>query len=196
VRLDYSGHGQSAGRFEDGRLGAWIEEARAVLATALPANAAVIVIGSSMGAHVALKLALEPSAARLAIQKLVLIAPAWDAPKALMWDRFTPEIRKTIEQTGVYMRPSRYGDGPYAITRGFIDDGLRHLLPDGPLALPCPVHILHGAEDPDVPLVHGQLLASRLAPSGVTLEVIPDGDHRLSRPQDLVRLLAAIDPVA
>jgi pimeloyl-ACP methyl ester carboxylesterase len=191
LRLDYSGHGQSAGRFEDGRVGAWAEEARVVLAHVLPPDVPRIVIGSSMGAQVALLLAQGGHAGALA--GVVLIAPAWDATERLMWERFSPAIRQQILETGVYNRPSAYGDGDYALTRGLIEDGRRHLVGSQPFQLACPVHILHGAEDPDVPLAHGQALAGLMAHGDVTLEVIADGDHRLSRPQDIQRLLRAIE---
>jgi pimeloyl-ACP methyl ester carboxylesterase len=195
LRFDYSGHGQSSGRFEDGRIGAWIDEARAVIDHAVPADQRRVIIASSMGAHLALRMMLETSLPwRAQVVVLILIAPAWNATQALMWDRFTPDIRATIAQSGVYLRPSRYGDGPYAITRGLLDDGRRFLLPDGPLRLPCPVHILHGAEDPDVPLAHGIALRERMV-SPVEFDIISDGDHRLSRPEDLDRLLQVIEQV-
>lgn len=193
VRLDYSGHGQSSGRFEDGRVGAWREEAQTVMAKTIPTAAPRILIGSSMGAHIALLALQDAMAAQsTAIKGLILIAPAWDATQRLMWDRFSPEIRAQIAQTGVYFRPSSYGDGPYALTLGLIREGARHLIGDTPFTSPCPVHILHGAQDLDVPLAHGQALKAHLTSSQVTLEIIPDGDHRLSRPQDIARLIAVL----
>lgn len=197
LRLDYSGHGQSSGRFEDGRVGAWIEEARAVIDACLLNPQRRVIVASSMGAHVGLKLLLDRTLTwRDAVAKLVVIAPAWNATERLMWDRFSPDMRERVLRDGVYYRPSRYGDGAYPLTRGLIEDGRRHLISAGPLSLPCPLHILHGAADPDVPLAHGHELAQRFAPAAVRFEIVPDGDHRLSRPEDIARLLAALDQVA
>jgi pimeloyl-ACP methyl ester carboxylesterase len=124
---------------------------------------------------------------------MVLIAPAPDFTEKLMWNGFSPEIRNEIETEGVWLRPSPYGDGsPYPITRALIEDGRHHLLLGGSIDVGCPVRILQGAQDPDVPWRHAFELVHRLPADDVVLTMIQDGDHRLSRPQDIARLIAAV----
>ena len=122
---------------------------------------------------------------------LVLIAPAPDFTEELMWKGFAPEIRREIENKGVWLRPSEYGE-PYPITRALIEEGRNHLLLGRAIEIGCPVHILQGAQDPDVPWQHALTLAHRLPAEDVVLTMIQDGDHRLSRPQDIARILAAV----
>jgi pimeloyl-ACP methyl ester carboxylesterase len=194
VRFDYSGHGESGGRFEEGTISRWLEEARAVFEAF--ARGPQVVIGSSMGGWIALLLARElarTAAAGASIAGLVLIAPAPDFTEALMWPALAPEARREIEEKGVWMRPSAYGDGPYAITRALIEDGRRHLLLNGPIMVGCPVHILQGALDPEVPWQHAMKLVSCLPQDDVTFTLVKDGDHRLSRPEDIERLIRAVD---
>jgi len=123
---------------------------------------------------------------------MVLIAPAVDFTEALMWKRFPAEVRREIETAGVWKRPSQYSDQPYLITRGLIEDGRRHLMLGGLIETGCPVRILQGVRDPDVPWDHAVELVSRLAQDDVVLTLVKDGDHRLSRPEDIERLLAAV----
>jgi pimeloyl-ACP methyl ester carboxylesterase len=193
VRFDYSGHGESGGKFIDGTIGRWLEESLAVFEQFC--RGPQVVIGSSMGGWMALLLARElakrSNGASLA--GLVLIAPAPDFTEELMWKGFSPAIRQEIESKGVWMRPSEYGDGsPYPITRALIEEGRYHLLLDGSIEVGCPVRILQGAKDPDVPWQHAFRLAHRLPADDVVLTVIQDGDHRLSRPQDIARIIAAV----
>jgi len=129
----------------------------------------------------------DPSVARL-----VLIAPAVDFTEELMWKRFPPEVKREIEQTGVWARPSQYSEQPYPITRGLIEEGRRHLLLDGLIETGCPVRILQGVQDPDVPWQHTVELTARFARDDVVLTLVKDGDHRLSRPEDIERLIAAV----
>ncbi|HEY8334815.1 MAG TPA: alpha/beta hydrolase, partial [Tardiphaga sp.] len=126
------------------------------------------------------------------LKGLVLIAPAPDFTEELMWKGFSPEIRQQIETTGVWMRPSEYGE-PYPITKRLIEEGRDHLLLGGTIEVGCPVRILQGRQDPDVPWQHAFALAHRLPGEDVVLTMIPDGDHRLSRPQDLARIIAAVE---
>jgi pimeloyl-ACP methyl ester carboxylesterase len=124
---------------------------------------------------------------------LVLIAPAPDFTEELMWKGFSPAIRQELESNGVWMRPSEYGDGsPYPITRALIEEGRNHLLLGGSIEVGCPVRILQGAKDPDVPWQHAFRLVHRLPADDVVLTMIQDGDHRLSRPQDIARIIAAV----
>jgi pimeloyl-ACP methyl ester carboxylesterase len=194
TRLDYSGHGRSPGRLEDGTIGRWLEEVRRVFVTAT--HGPQVVVGSSMGGYLALLLLRElmasapGEAARL--KGLVLIAPAWDMTERLMWPRFSDAARRDILEKGVYLRPSRYGDGPYPITRGLIEEGRRHLIGAAPFDPGRPVHILHGLQDPDVPWEHTLDLEAHLDGGHVRVTAVPDGDHRLSRPEDIALLLEAV----
>jgi pimeloyl-ACP methyl ester carboxylesterase len=194
VRFDYSGHGESGGAFIDGTIGRWLEEGLAVFEQFC--RGPQVVIGSSMGGWMALLLA-RALAARDAKQTtlagLVLIAPAPDFTEQLMWNAFSDEVREEIRTKGVWMRPSEYGDGaPYPITRALIEEGRNHLLLGSAIEVGCPVRILQGAQDPDVPWQHAFALAHRLPAEDVVLTMIQDGDHRLSRPQDIARIMAAV----
>ena len=192
VRFDYSGHGESGGAFADGTIGRWLEENVAVFETFCAGPQ--VVIGSSMGGWMALLLARElarRASNRASLAGLVLIAPAPDFTEELMWKGFSPEVRHEIETRGVWLRPSEYG-GPYPITRALIEEGRNHLLLGGSIDVGCPVRILQGAQDPDVPWKHAFALAHRLPVDDVVLTVIQDGDHRLSRPQDIARMIAAV----
>jgi pimeloyl-ACP methyl ester carboxylesterase len=194
TRFDYSGHGQSGGSFADGTIGCWLAESLAVFETCC--TGPHVVIGSSMGGWMALllvrELARRAAPAGASIAALVLIAPAVDFTEALMWRRFSPEIKRQIETKGSWERPSAYGEEPYPITRGLIEEGRHHLLLGGMIETGCPVRILQGVQDPDVPWQHAVDLTARLAQDDVVLTLVKDGDHRLSRPEDIERLLAAV----
>jgi pimeloyl-ACP methyl ester carboxylesterase len=193
TRFDYSGHGESGGDFTDGSIGRWLEESLAVFETFC--RGPQVVIGSSMGGWLALLLIRELARRRQtdrSVARLVLIAPAVDFTEELMWKRFPPEVKLEIEQTGVWARPSQYSEEPYPITRGLIEEGRKHLLLDGMIETGCPVRILQGVQDPDVPWQHTVELTSRFARDDVVLTLIKDGDHRLSRPDDIERLIAAV----
>ena len=192
VRFDYSGHGESEGDFVHGTIGHWLEESVAVFEQFCAGPQ--VVIGSSMGGWMALLLARELArrgTSRASLAGFVLIAPAPDFTEELMWKGFSPEIRHQIATTGVWLRPSEYGD-PHPITRNLIEEGRKHLLLGRAIEVGCPVHILQGARDPDVPWKHAFALAHRLPADDVVLTMIQDGDHRLSRPQDIARILAAV----
>jgi pimeloyl-ACP methyl ester carboxylesterase len=192
VRFDYSGHGESGGAFIDGTIGRWLEESVAVFERFC--RGTQVVIGSSMGGWMALLLAREIARRQLSLASLaglVLIAPAPDFTEQLMWNGFPPEVREEIRTRGVWMRPSQYGD-PYPITRALIEEGRNHLLLGSAIDVGCPVRILQGAQDPDVPWQHAFALAHRLPSEDVVLTMIQDGDHRLSRPQDIARIIAAV----
>lgn len=192
LRFDYSGHGESEGGFEDGTIGKWLEESLAVVRTVT--SGPLILVGSSMGGWIALlvarALAQGGEAARLA--GMVLIAPAVDFTERLMWANFSADIRREIAENGFWLRPSDYSPDPYPITRALIEDGRNHLLFDAPLRSHCPVHILQGMQDPDVPWKHALTLVEHLAEDSVVLTLIKNGDHRLSGEADLARLVGAV----
>ncbi|MDA9409042.1 MULTISPECIES: alpha/beta hydrolase [unclassified Bradyrhizobium] len=197
VRFDYSGHGESSGAFADGTIGSWLEDSIAVFERFC--TGPQILIGSSMGGWMALLLAREikrrqeTQQAKASLAGLVLIAPAPDFTEELMWKNFSPGVKQEIETKGFWLRPSEYGDGtPYPITRKLIEEGRNHLVLGGAIDLGCPVRILQGAQDPDVPWQHAFALTHRLPADDVVLTLIQDGDHRLSRPQDIARILAAV----
>ena len=192
VRFDYSGHGESGGEFVDGTIGRWLEEAIAVFEHFC--DGPQVVIGSSMGGWMALLLAREVKRRQLAkasLAGLVLIAPAPDFTEELMWNGFSREAKREIEDKGVWHRPSEYGD-PYPITKNLIQEGRNHLILGAAIDVGCPVRILQGAQDPDVPWQHAMRLTHRLPAEDVVLTMIQDGDHRLSRPQDIARIIAAV----
>lgn len=196
LRFDYSGHGASGGNFEQSSISRWLEDALSVMERFLTGRP--ILVGSSMGGWISLLAArhlLEKRPA-LAPVGIVLIAPAVDMTERLMWDRFPEDIRRTVEETGVYYRPSAYSEDPYPITRELIEDGRRHLLLGQPIQTGCPVHILQGMKDPDVPWEHALQLVEHLPGDSVSLTLIKDGDHRLSRDEDLERLIEAIKAIA
>src|SRR3989440_5661011 len=192
IRFDYSGNGESEGALIEGPVARWLEESIAVFEQFC--RGPQVVIGSSMGGWMALLLAREVARREVSgasLAGLVLIAPAPDFTEALMWNGFSPEIRREIETKGVWLRPSQYGE-PYPITRALIEEGRNHLLLGSAIDVGCSVRILQGARDPDVPWQHAFALAHRLPSDDVVLTMIQDGDHRLSRPQDIGRILAAV----
>lgn len=190
VRFDYRGHGRSGGRFEDACIGDWRADALAVIdqMTAGP----LVLVGSSMGGWIGLLAAL---ARPERVKALVLIAPAPDFTHRLMGPSLPPEAKAALARDGVWHRPSAYGDGPYPITQHLLDEGQQWALLDQPIPLSIPVHILHGQADPDVPWTLSLELAERLESPEVVVTLIKAGDHRLSTPQDLQRLIATVERV-
>ena len=189
TRFDYSGHGLSGGTFEAGTLQRWLEEADAVLRQTT--QGPQVLVGSSMGGWMALKLAERLAGAEWRgggrIAGLLLIAPAWNMA-SLMWDGLSEAQRERMTQDGILREPSEYG-GESVITRALIEEGRALEWHDGPVRLGVPVRILQGVKDPDVPATHVMKLLERLEDEDVALTLVKDGDHRLSRPQDLDRLL-------
>lgn len=193
TRFDYSGHGRSGGMFEEGTISRWLEEAEAVFDayTAGPQ----IVIGSSMGGWLALLLARQLRERHLAdrLAGMILIAPAIDMTKELMSDRFNAAAKRALADQGFCAQPSAYSGEPYVITRSLIEDGESHLFGDHPIEAGCPVHVIQGMLDQDVPWEQATRLMERLAFDDAVLTLVRDGDHRLSRPDDLVRLRRAVE---
>ncbi|WP_018182349.1 alpha/beta hydrolase [Kaistia granuli] len=195
TRFDYSGHGASGGDFADGTITRWLEEARAVLDSAT--SGPQILVGSSMGGWIALLLALalrEAEPGRVA--GLVLLAPAVDMTRDLILARMTEAEKAEMETTGALKQPSAYSDQPYLITKALIDDGEAHLLGHRPVALGAPVHIIQGVLDDEVPWQVAIDLVAQLAQDDVVLTLIKDAGHRLSRPEDLKKLIQAVEAIA
>ena len=190
LAFDYSGHGVSEGAFEDGTISAWREDALAAIDGLTTGR--LVLVGSSMGGWMALLSAL---ARKDRIAGMVLIAPAPDFTQKLMWPEFSAEQQAEIMQNGMTLRPSDYGE-PYAITRDLIEDGEQWALLDTPIDLTMPIRILQGMQDPDVPWQHAFKLVEALASEDVVFALIKDGDHRLSRDQDIERLVATCGELA
>lgn len=191
TRFDYSGHGASEGRIEDSTIGDWLAESVDCLIKLT--KGPQVLIGSSMGGWLALLVARHLIACGEGdrLKALALIAPAWDMTEELMWKKFTPEAHAAIEKDGVFYQPSDYGE-PYALTRALIEEGRNHLLAGSGFDPGCPVRILQGMRDPDVPWQHAAALIDLLETDDVRMTLIKDGEHRLSREGDLAILKAAI----
>ena len=179
VRFDYFGHGSSSGSFREGAVTRWRDDALAVLEQLTQGRQ--ILVGSSMGAWIALLAAL---ARPERVAALLLIAPAADFTEELLWGPLNGDIRRQIVEQGEWLRPSAYDADPYPITRKLIDDGRKHLLLGAPIALACPVRIVQGMNDPDVPWQHALRLVDRLG-ADTQITLVKDGDHRLSKPHEI-----------
>jgi pimeloyl-ACP methyl ester carboxylesterase len=192
LRFDYSGHGRSEGRLEGGTISRWLEEALTIVRA--ESEGPQILVGSSMGGWLALLAvrALHEAGEGGRVAGLILIAPAVDFTEALLWKRLPEEARRAIMQEGAWRRPSAYSDEPDVFTRALIEDGRKHLLFGGMIRTRCPTVMLQGMRDEDVPYAHALALMERLGGDPATLTLIKDGDHRLSRPQDLELLFQAV----
>jgi pimeloyl-ACP methyl ester carboxylesterase len=188
VRFDYSGHGRSSGDFRAGTITRWRQDALAVLDELT--EGPVVLVGSSMGGWIACLIAL---ARPERVAGLVLVAPAADFTDKLVWPSLKPEQRLQIETAGVWVRPSPYEAQGLAFTRALIEDGARWSILPGPVGIKAPVRILQGGRDEDVPWRHALELYQAIESQDAVFTMIKDGDHRLSRPQDLTRLLAAVE---
>ena len=188
LAFDYSGHGLSEGDFSEGTISGWREDCLSAVDQLTDANEPLVLVGSSMGGWMALLTALAKTER---VVGMVLIAPAPDFTEKLMWADFDESVKRQIMEAGVWMRPSDYGD-PYPITRALIEDGRNWQIMDAPIRLNCPVRILQGVQDDAVPWEHSLALVSRLTAEDVIYTLVKDGDHRLSREQDIARLLGTV----
>jgi len=188
LRFDYFGHGISDGEFREGTISRWRADALAVLDHLVEGRA--VLVGSSMGGWLACLVAM---AAPARIAALVLVAPAADFTEKLMRPGLPPDGRAALARDGVWLRPSPYGEEPYPITRALLEDGARWSILDSEVPIEAPVRILQGGEDPDVPWRHALEMAQAIKGRDVVFTLIKDGDHRLSRPQDIARLIAAVE---
>jgi pimeloyl-ACP methyl ester carboxylesterase len=190
LRFDYLGHGESSGAFRDGTISRWREDALEAIRELT--DGPLILVGSSMGGWIScLVAAVIPDR----LHAMVLIAPAADFTEALMKPGFPPEAFTALERDGEWIRPSLYDDGGYPITRALLEDGARWSILPGPVPVEVPVRVLQGREDPDVPWRHALELANAIKGEDVVFTLIKDGDHRLSRLQDIARLLATVEEV-
>ncbi|TDK35430.1 alpha/beta hydrolase [Rhizobium deserti] len=192
IRFDYSGHGISGGAFRDGTISRWLEEALAVVDHVKPKR--VLLVGSSMGCWIALRLVQELKKRKKAPQLdgLVLIAPAPDFTAELIEPSLTNVQRQSLSERGYFEEHSAYSPEPNIYTRDLIEDGRKNLVMTGIIETGCPVHILQGMKDPDVPYSHALKLLEFLPADDVVLTLIRDGDHRLSRPQDIEKMRATV----
>ena len=191
LRHDYSGHGESGGAFADGTISKWLAQSLAVFRHFTQGKQ--ILVGSSMGAWIALRMVQElRKAGEDRVAGLVLLAPAPDFTAELVEPALTEAQKRDLAQKGFFEEPSDYSAEPYIYTRALIEDGRNNLTMIGPIDTHCPVHILQGLADADVPTSHALKLVGLLPADDVTLSLIPEGDHRLSRPQDLDMLLRAV----
>ncbi|WP_299868553.1 alpha/beta hydrolase [uncultured Hoeflea sp.] len=196
LRFDYSGHGASGGDFRDGTISRWLEESLAAFDAFT--QGPQILIGSSMGGWIALRMVQELKARGEGdrVAGLLLIAPAPDFTLELMEPELTEAQRAALERDGYYEEPTPYGPDPNVFTRALFEDGRRNRVLDGLIETGAPVHIVQGMADPDVPWRHALRLMEHLPSDNVTLTLIKDGDHRLSRDEDIARILAAADGIA
>lgn len=190
TRFDYFGHGASSGAFTEGTIGRWSEDAIAVLDELT--EGPQVLVGSSMGGWIMLLAALARPGR---VHALVGIAAAPDFTEDLMRDAFDEAAIAALKKDGIYYEPSEYDEEPYPITMRLIEEGRDHLLLRSPIPLHCPVRLLHGLDDPDVPWQHSLRLASALESPDVTVTLVKDGDHRLSEPRDIARLTATVEEV-
>ena len=191
LRFDYLGHGQSSGRFEDGTIGRWLDDSLAAIDQLTTGR--LVLVGSSMGGWLSL-LAARARPQRLA--GLVLIAAAPDFTERMLLKGLSPGDRAALERDGRLERPSQYSPEPSVFTWKLIEEGRKHLLLDSRLELPCPVRLLHGQSDPDVPWEYSLQIARHLEAPEVITTFIKGGDHRLSTPADIARLIATVEELA
>lgn len=180
LRFDYSGHGQSEGDFEAGSIGAWKRDALALFDHINPKKA--VLVGSSMGGWIALLLLLARSEK---ITGVVGVAAAPDFTSDHYPDKLTPAQKDILMREGRLEVPTPYGPDPYIFTKIFYDDAPTHYLLDRINTIEAPVSLIQGMNDPDVPWEITAKIQAALKGSPVDVVLIEDGDHRLSRPEDL-----------
>jgi pimeloyl-ACP methyl ester carboxylesterase len=196
LRLDYSGHGASGGDFNKGTISRWLEEALAVVRAKAPSR--VVLVGSSMGGWIALRMVeeLRKAGGAPSVAGLVLIAPAPDFTQELIEPSLSDAEKASLAERGYFEEHSEYSPEPNIFTRALMEDGKQNRVLTGIITTGCPVHVLQGMRDPDVPYQHALKLIEHLPADDVVLTLIRDGDHRLSRPQDIERMLAAVKALA
>lgn len=187
TRFDYRGHGESEGRFTDATIGAWLADTLHILDEVVAKPC--VLVGSSMGGWMMLLSAL---ARPKQVQGLVGVAAAPDFTMRLMYEKMDAMQRNTLVNEGVLNVPSEYGFEPYPITAQLIDESRQHLLLDDEIAIECPIRLLHGMKDPDVPWEYSVQIAEAVSTHDVQVRLSKSGDHRLSEPDDLERLKESV----
>ncbi|WP_336278724.1 alpha/beta hydrolase [Bartonella sp. CB175] len=193
LRFDYSGHGESEGDFFQGTISRWVEESLAVIEAYC--EGPQILIGNSMGGWIALKLATTLAKKSKMLAGMILVAPAPDFTRTVVDPLLGPLEWEVLEEKGYIGVPAIGAIGsvkPRPVSKVFIQDGRNNYVMKGCIDVGCPVHILHGMEDEQIPYKHTLSLLDHLPLHDVTLTLIRDADHSLSRPQDLVCLEAAL----
>jgi pimeloyl-ACP methyl ester carboxylesterase len=195
LRFDYSGHGQSSGHYTEGTISLWLEEAMSVIKAFAPGR--LVLVGSSMGGWIALRVVeeLRKVSDSDRIAGLVLIAPAPDFTHVLIEPHLTKKELKSLAEKGYFEEKSDYSPEPNRYTRNLIEDGRHNLVMNGLIATGCPVHILQGMKDPDVPYGHALKIMEKIVGDDAILTLVRDGDHRLSRPEDIERIEAAVTAI-
>ena len=194
IRFDYAAHGESGGEFETFGISDWLEDTLAVLDTL--GDAKPVLVGSSMGGWLTLLAVRERAKHKKPDPKaLVLIAPAVDFTEELMWAEFTDDMKSQIMRDGIYHQPSPYGD-PYPITKYLIEDGRKHLMFGSIIDPHAPVIILQGMQDDAVPYAHATKLLEHMPQADCSISFVKDGDHRLSRLDDIELLLKTVEKFA
>ncbi|HPF46035.1 MAG: alpha/beta hydrolase [Alphaproteobacteria bacterium] len=188
VRFDYSGHGNSSEKFEDGTIGKWRDDALSVIDQVT--EGPLIIIGSSMGGWIGLLVSLSR---KDRVKAFIGIAAAPDFTRELMWESYSDTIKETLKRDGIYLGPSEYSDEPYKVSYGLIQEGDDHLLLNKAIELDCPVRLFHGLKDNDVPSEFSMRIAEKLKSDDVIISFSKSGDHRLSTPADLSRLKQALN---
>ncbi len=190
LRFDYSGHGSSSGKFEEGTIGAWLADAVAVLDQLT--EGPQVIVGSSMGGWIALLLAL---ARPQRVAGLVGIAAAPDFTEELIWRTLPGNQRREMVERGFISIPNCYGEDPYIITHRLVEEGRDHLLLGAPIPIHCPVRLLHGEKDEDVPWQHGLKLVEKLESTDVAFTLVKGAGHRLSEPEHLNLLCNTVESI-
>jgi pimeloyl-ACP methyl ester carboxylesterase len=183
IRFDYFGHGESSGRFRDGTISRWGQDTAQIIDDLTEGD--VILIGSSMGGWASL---LAAMARPERVKALLLIAPAPDFTEKLMWANWSAEQRETLERDGILYEPSDY-DEPYEYSRELMEDGRNNQILDAPINFPGPVRILQGAKDDVVPWQYSQQIMDVITSQDINYTLVKNGDHSLSAPADLDRLI-------
>lgn len=193
-RHDYSGHGESGGEFIEGTISRWLEESLSVF-DAKCAEGSHVLVGSSMGGWVALRMVEELAKRNEShrLKALLLLAPAPDFTHELMKPKLNDDQKSQLETRGFMEEPSEYSDEPNIFTKALFDDGDENRVMQGMIKTGCPVHILQGMNDPDVPYTHAMKLITHLPNENVTMTLIKDGDHRLSRDEDIALLIRTVE---
>ncbi len=187
IRFDYSGHGKSPGKFEEGTIGNWKDDALAVVEQLTEND--VVVVGSSMGGWIGLLLTI---ALGKRVKAFIGIAAAPDFTRELMWDKYSPSIKQILKTDGIYLEPSDYSDEPYKVSYGLIQDGENHIILNKPIKIDCPIRLFHGLKDNDVPSEYSMRISEKVTSDDVIISFNKAGDHRLSSPEDLERLKGAL----